>query len=174
MLLIDADLHEPSLHDLFGLPPERGLTTLLTGPDSPLEAVMHVTQQPGLRVVPSGPLPPNPGDLLSSERMRDTVAQLAARYDLLIIDSPALPAVLDAATLASFVQGTLVVVDSATADRSTLVQVRDALHVARADVLGTVLFRQGRSSEAAHPAPSASGDVAPAGTRSQADRSGPL
>ncbi len=174
VVLLDADLHEPSIHELFGLSRDRGLTSLLTGADiPPLESVVHLTQQPGLGVLPCGPTGPNPGDLISSDRMRDVLTQLAARVDLLIVDGPPLPAILDSAILASRADGTLVVVDSATADRRALLQVREALHIARAEVLGTVLFGRGRGSRAAHPKPQAVSD-APSSARMPAERSGPL
>ena len=112
VVLLDANLHEPSIHELFGLSRDRGLTSLLTGADiPPLELVVHLTQQPGLGVLPCGPTGPNPGDLISSDRMRDVLTQLAARVDLLIVDGPPLPAILDSAILASRADGTLIVVD---------------------------------------------------------------
>ena len=107
VILVDADLRQPGVGRIFNLSNDRGLTTLLRGDDATLESVLQGTEQAPLRLLTTGPLPPNPAELLGSQRMRTIVDRLVATGDLIIFDTPPLQAVTDAAILSSFVDGTL-------------------------------------------------------------------
>ena len=137
--LVDADLRRPTIHELFGLSNERGLTTLMAGDESSYEAATHATDVSRLRVLTSGPLPPNPAELLASPRMRAILAGLLEQVDLVVIDSPPLQAVTDAAVLSSLVDGTVLVVGAGQTRRASLVRGRDALQRVGARVLGALL-----------------------------------
>lgn len=144
VLLIDADLRKPSVHVLFELPNDRGLTTLLRDDDaSPasLESILHKGEPEGLSILTSGPLPPNPAEVLGSQRMRAILDRLSNGQDLVVIDSPPLQAVTDAAILSSFVSGTLLVIDASLGRRAAVRQSRESLAKANAHVLGAVLNR---------------------------------
>ncbi len=141
VLLVDADLRKPGIHLVFELPNAHGLTTLLRSDEVSLDAIAHPTEQANLRVLTTGPLPPNPAELLSSQRMRVVLDRLAAGADLLIFDGPPLEAVTDSAILSSVADGTLLVVDAGHSRRGAVRQGREALAKAGANVLGAVLNR---------------------------------
>jgi non-specific protein-tyrosine kinase len=141
VLLVDADLRNPNLHALFDLPNEQGLTTLLRSDNVNLESITRTNEHERLRVLTSGPLPPNPAELLGSQRMRTILERLQVGQDLLIFDSPPLQAVTDAAILSSFIDGTLLVIDGSRSHRAAVRQGRDALVRANAHVVGAVLNR---------------------------------
>ncbi len=139
VLLIDADLRQPEAHELLRLPNERGLTTLLRNDEIPIETVLHSTEQQNLFVLTSGPLPPNPAELLGSQRMRTVLASLRPRHDLLIFDSPPIGIVTDAVVLSSFLDGTILVVNTGRTRSAAVRQAREALSKAGANVIGVVL-----------------------------------
>jgi polysaccharide biosynthesis transport protein len=141
VLLVDADLRKPGVHLVFDLPNAHGLTTLLRSDAVSLDAIAQATEQENLRILTSGPLPPNPAELLGSQRMRTILDRLKGAGDLIILDSPPLQAVTDSAILSSFVDGTLLVIDAANSRRSAVRQSREALAKASANVLGAVLNR---------------------------------
>jgi capsular exopolysaccharide synthesis family protein len=138
VLLIDGDLRKPRCHRVFDLDKEPGLTEALTGRRE-VHELIRPTHVDGLSILTSGSLPPNPTELLGSEKMRQMLAQLAQEYDFVIVDSPPVLPVSDAIILSTLVDGVVVVVNSeATAKQ----QVRIAcarLRYARAKIFGAVL-----------------------------------
>lgn len=141
VVLVDADLRKPGVHDVFGLGNEYGLTTLLHSDEAAVETVAHQTDEPNLRVLTAGPLPPNPAELLGSQRMRMVLDRLLATTDLVVFDAPPLQAVADAAVLSSFLDGTLIVIDAGRSRRRSVRAACEALARANATVLGAVLNR---------------------------------
>jgi capsular exopolysaccharide synthesis family protein len=141
VLLVDADLRKPGVHQLFDLPNAQGLTSLLRNEEVGLDAVAQGTEQGNLRVITTGSLPPNPAELLGSQRMRALLDRMLSEFDLVVFDSPPLRAVADAAILSSFLDGTVFVVDTNSSRRRAVRQGRDALSRAGAHVLGVVLNR---------------------------------
>jgi capsular exopolysaccharide synthesis family protein len=141
VLLVDADLRKPGVHTPFNIVNGRGLTTMLRGVDTDVASLAHLTEEDNLRVLTAGPLPPNPAELLGSQRMRAVMDLLKADADLVIFDSPPLEAVTDSAILSSLVDGTLLVVDTARSRRRAVRLAREALERAGANVLGAVLNR---------------------------------
>lgn len=139
VLLVDADLRKPGVHLVFDLPNAHGLTTLLRGDEVSLDAVAASVEQENLRILTTGPLPPNPAELLGSQRMRTILERLMVSNDLVIFDSPPLEAVTDSAILSSILDGTIFVIDAHSGRRRAVRQGREALAKAGANVLGAVL-----------------------------------
>jgi succinoglycan biosynthesis transport protein ExoP len=141
VLLVDADLRRPGIHTIFNLPNTEGLTTLLYRDEANVDLIAHSNLHERLRVLTSGPLPPNPAELAGSERMHRVFERIKATADILIVDSSPLQAVTDSAILGSYMDGTLLVIDSSRTHRATIRQAREALAKANARVIGVVLNR---------------------------------
>ncbi|MGI6393872.1 MAG: GumC family protein [bacterium] len=110
VLVVDADMRKPRVHKLFGLKNDVGLSTLIVG-EHLLAQVVSENVYEGLDVVTCGPIPPNPAELLESARFLEVVNEMTKEYDLVVFDSPPLNPVSDAATIASLVDGVIVVVN---------------------------------------------------------------
>jgi capsular exopolysaccharide synthesis family protein len=143
-ILVDADLRRPHLHRIFGLSNDVGLTTLISsmargdsGNDSDLNLAQ--TQVENLLVLTSGPVPPNPAEMLSSQRMADVLAMLRERAEYVLIDTPPIIAVTDAAVLASRVDGVVIVVNAGKTRRDLASKAKDILQQVNANILGVVL-----------------------------------
>ncbi|GAB3713241.1 tyrosine-protein kinase domain-containing protein [Mariniluteicoccus flavus] len=145
VLLIDGDLRRPRLGKRLGLESAVGLTTVLIG-QAGLTDVVQPYGTADLHILPSGPIPPNPSELLGSHRMQSLLDEAACHYDTVLIDSPPLLPVTDAAVLAKLVGGALVVVSVGVVHRQQLGEALDALETAGARVDGLVLNRVRRSS----------------------------
>lgn len=139
VLVVDADLRRPSMHEIFGLPNDRGLTTLLTDPDARAKPPFQETPVAGLAVLTSGPLPPRPADLISSRRMEETLAWLAGQAEMVLLDAPPINAVADGLVLATHVDGVLLVVRDRRTQREAVRQAMASLTRVKARVLGAVL-----------------------------------
>ena len=140
-ILLDADFRKPGVHKIFDLPNAHGLSSLLRTDETAIDDVAQATEQDNLLVITTGPLPPNPAELLGSQRMRTVLERLVADADLVIVDSPPLQAVTDAAILASITDGTLFVVDAGRTRRGAVRSGREALAKADARTLGVALNR---------------------------------
>src|SRR5262249_36299244 len=110
VILVDADLHRPSQHRLFKLYNNIGITTALLAEQAEMEQLVQPTAVAGLRVLTSGPLPPNPAELLGSKRMQDLLARLKENADVVVIDSPPATAVVDSIILATETDGVILVI----------------------------------------------------------------
>ena len=139
-MVVDCDLRFPRVHDYFGLSNEVGFTSVVHG--EPLSsALQRVPGVDRLYVLPSGPIPPNPSEILTTDRCHEVMASLQADDTLVIVDTPPLLAVTDAAALAPSAGGILIV---ATARSTRRKHVRRALEILRqvsAPILGLVLYR---------------------------------
>ncbi|WP_166821339.1 polysaccharide biosynthesis tyrosine autokinase [Brevibacterium limosum] len=138
VLLVDADLRDPSLHSYLGLEGGAGLSTVLIG-DSDLDNVVQPVELPNLTVLASGRVPPNPAELLDSDQMTAFLDEAAARYDVVILDSAPLLAATDAAALARRVSGTIFVAGSGTVRRTQMSQALRKLQLVDRRLLGVVL-----------------------------------
>lgn len=138
VLLIDGDLRKPKLSRYLDLEGEAGLTSVLIG-DASVEDVVQEWGQHGLDVLTSGPIPPNPSELLGSGAMEKLVRHLRSTYDLVIIDTPPLLPVADAAVTAAQADGVLLVVHYGKARIDRVMEALDSLNSVEARVLGTVL-----------------------------------
>ena len=137
VILVDADLRRPTLHDKFGIPSRPGLTNVLVG-QTTLEDALQDTDVPGLRVLVAGPLPPNPAELLNSQVMRQVHLDLKTLSDIVIYDSPPLLATADAQVLSASVDGVLYVVQFGEAKKSAVRHAMELLNQAHATVLGVI------------------------------------
>ncbi len=142
VILVDTDLRRPMLHKIFGIPNNTGLTTaLLAGQDMAIEEQLQPTEVSCLQVLTSGPIPPNPSELLGSHRMAHLVEVLAADADVIIFDSPPVLAVTDAAVLGRQMDGVLLVTDAGATREQALVNAVAELQKTGANILGVALNR---------------------------------
>jgi polysaccharide biosynthesis transport protein len=137
VLLIDADLRRPNCHGAFGLPNGRGLTEALTGVGE-LEELIRPTGIENVHVLTSGTMPPNPSELLGSDKMREILDNLRRQYDCIIVDTAPIILVTDAVILSSIVDGVLMVAHKQTA-RQQVKAALARLEFAQAKVFGVVL-----------------------------------
>lgn len=137
-LAVGADLRRPALHRLFGVDGSRGLTQVLSGRLSLDEAVVHV-EPPGLDVLPAGPIPPNPAELLGSHRMAALMQTMAERWEMVVIDTPPAVGLADASVVAVRADGTLLVVSVGLTSREEAQLARRQLEQVGARILGVVL-----------------------------------
>lgn len=139
--LLDADLRRPSVADLFALPGGIGLTSVLIGDVALTDALQVWRPDLPLRILTAGPLPPNPSELLSSSRMAALVEELTDGGHTVVIDSPPLLPVTDAAILARVTDGALLVVRARSTRSDQVLAAIESLAAAGAPLLGTVLTR---------------------------------
>ncbi len=144
VLIIDADLRKPAMHQLFVKSNYRGLTHLLTGQHG-LEDMLLDTHVPHLSLITSGPVPPNPSEILGSRRMSALMDELRGKFDVILIDSPPALAVTDAQILASISDGVVLVVHSGKVKRNLVKKAKANLEHVKARILGVVLNNQVRS-----------------------------
>lgn len=140
VILVDADLRRPQACAYLGLLASRGLTTVLAG-EASLEEVMVATKNRMLSAIPSGPIPPNPSELLGTARMIALLEQLKDLADMIVIDSPPLLPVADAAILAHISDGTILVALHGKVRRDQVSRSVEQLDAVGARLLGSVLNR---------------------------------
>ncbi|MET0423598.1 MAG: polysaccharide biosynthesis tyrosine autokinase, partial [Actinoplanes sp.] len=145
VLIVDAELRAPRLAAFLGREGSAGLTTVLLGAAS-LDQVLQPWGS-GLWLLSSGHRPPNPSELLGSQRMAELLDELRGRFDMVIVDAPPLLPVADGAVLAARVDGALLLVDATRTKERHLVESLGRLRMAGADVLGTVLNRSAAENQ---------------------------
>lgn len=138
VLIIDADLRKPKIHQAFDIGREVGLTSYIVG-DVEFGAIVQRTRIPGLDAIVSGPVPPNPAELLHTEQFRALLNEARSTYDVVVFDSPPLGAVTDAAIVASQVDGTILVARAEVTTRDAFQSSTRQLKDVNARVLGSVL-----------------------------------
>lgn len=147
-LLIDADLRRPSQHRIFGSANERGLSTLLSGPDRPWTWAAQETMLPNLTLIPAGPLPPNPADLLSLERLRELLTAMRETFDVIVIDTPPMLAVSDPLILAAHVDGMVLVALAGKTRIDALRRAAETLQRGSVRLVGVIVNQQsGRDTQ---------------------------
>jgi capsular exopolysaccharide synthesis family protein len=139
VILVDADLRRPTLHQIFGLDNEKGLTTVMVDDAALADPPLQETGVEDLSVLTSGPLPPNPAELMGSRRMEEVVAALAERADQVFFDTPPVVAVTDAAVLSTKVDGVLLVISAGKTRREYARTAVQRLDQIKARLVGTVL-----------------------------------
>jgi capsular exopolysaccharide synthesis family protein len=139
VLLIDADLRRPNVHHRFGLLGKVGLTSVLAGSMTFEEAVQHVAEVPNLDVLPSGPVPPFPTEMLSSEAMRALLERLGGMYTHVVIDSPPILSVTDGVILSRWVDAVVLVIRHGKSTKHVIQRARDLLVRSGAPMAGLVL-----------------------------------
>lgn len=140
VLLISADLRRPTLHNLFGLPNTKGLSDALTS-DIPLTDVLTPTSIANLDFIASGPIAPNPTELLGGPRLRRLIEETSQIYDLVIVDGPPVLGLADAPLLSTVVQATIFVIESNRGSRGETKSALRRLRAARANLVGAVLTK---------------------------------
>ncbi len=138
--LVDADLRRPMVHDYLGLDRNAGLTTALVGA-AEVNDLLQPWGDDNLYVLTSGQIPPNPSELLGSEQMRSLIEKLESVFDTVIIDSPPLLPVTDAAVLAQYVGGVVIVISSQQVKITELKKSFIAMEMVGANILGVILNR---------------------------------
>lgn len=136
--LVDSDLRRPTLHRIFGVANSRGLTSaLLEG--LPFADLAQATAVPNLFVLSSGPLPPNPAELVGSNRMRESLEAAAGEFDTLVLDSPPVVSVSDAIALAAFADGVVMVVQSGKVPQEVVRRAMGQIEAVKGRILGVVM-----------------------------------
>ncbi len=138
-ILVDADVRRPALHTLFSLNNDKGLTSLFIDAKGPIEPALQTVKVPNLQVLTSGPLPPNPAELLGSQRMLDVIETLKSRADIILFDAPPVIAVTDASVLGTRVDGVLLVVQAGQTRREQAKRAKQQLEKLHIRVIGAVL-----------------------------------
>ena len=149
VLLVDADLRNPTLHEAFGIPSEPGLSALLLERTTGIEAIRSCELVPNLSLIPAGSVQERPAELLGSSTMRALLGKWREQYDYVIIDTPPILAVTDAVRLSSQSDSVLLVIRSGCTTREALARSCDVLNQASVPVLGIVV--NGVNSRAAGP-----------------------
>jgi len=139
VLMIDCDLRRPRLHAQFELPNAKGLTTWLSGEKNLDSLIQTCEKEPNLKVLTSGPVPPNPAELLGSEEMRKLLNTLSEQYAHIIIDSPPVISFTDASILSTMVDGVILVVHGGRSSRAVVRRAKQQLLDVGAHVFGVVL-----------------------------------
>ena len=146
VLIIDADLRRPRMHKVFQVSNRLGLVNYLTA-QVEMEKLFSQTEVPNLWVCPSGPIPPNPSELLASERMREFLSQIRSRFDFVLIDTPPALPVADAVILGPLVDGLVVCARAGVLTRDDAKLCRERLSYADLRIFGTVLNRYRRRQQ---------------------------
>jgi len=150
VILVDVDMHRPTQHRLFKLVNNMGLTTALLAENLPIDSLLQKTTIPGLFILATGPLPPNPAELIGSRRMQEILNKLKERADIVILDSPPIMAVADSVILSTVVDAVLMVVRADKTRRDLAKQAFNALQQVKARVLGVVLNGVSEKGEGYH------------------------
>ncbi|WP_416147687.1 CpsD/CapB family tyrosine-protein kinase [Salipaludibacillus sp. HK11] len=138
VLLVDTDLRKPTVHFTFQVPNQAGLTNVITQQEK-FEDVVFETSIPRLEVLPSGPVPPNPSELLGSRAMREFITSVSKNYDYVVFDAPPVNAVTDPQILSRLVDGTIIVIRSGQTEEEHAQKAIDSLKKVEANILGAVL-----------------------------------
>ena len=138
VLLIDTDMRRPRLHESTGVPRQFGLSNLILG-DKSYDDVIKTTEIPNLYVLPCGPLPPNPAELLMTKRFQVVLAELATRFDRVILDSPPVQAVTDAVVLSKLVDGVILIVRADKTLREDVKRSVKAIHDVGGWIFGVIV-----------------------------------
>lgn len=138
VLLVDADLRKPTIHKIFRLPNELGLTNLLVQ-DREIEDIVHNMKDFTLDIVTAGPKLPNPAELLGSQRMAELLKRFERRYDMVLIDTPPVLLVTDGQLLAGHAEAVLMVLKCGKVSRAKLKKAKLLLEHVGANLIGTVL-----------------------------------
>lgn len=138
VLLVDADLRKPAVHYMFNIVNSIGLTNILAN-RMDLSNVIFTTGDRYLHLLTSGPIPPNPSELLASNTMEELMKEMQERYDVVIIDTPPLLTVSDAQIVANICEGSILVLSSGKTEIEHSIKAKELLSSANSSLLGVVL-----------------------------------
>jgi capsular exopolysaccharide synthesis family protein len=143
-ILVDCDLRRPALHTLFDLQAEPGLTNLMLEEDG--EPFLQETAVDGLRLLSSGPKPPNPADMLGAQKLDKIIESLSKDADIVLLDAPPVIAVTDAAILGAKVDGVLLVISAGKTRRDHAQRAKELLEKANVRIIGAALANAPKDS----------------------------
>ena len=143
-ILVDCDLRRPALHELFGVANDEGLTTMVLDEEHP--AALRETGVDNLWLLPSGPKPPNPADLLGSSQVDRVIERLAEDADMILIDAPPVIGVTDAVVLGAKVDGVLLVISAGETRRDHAERAKELLEKANVRIIGATLTNAPRET----------------------------
>lgn len=139
--IVDCDLRKPKMHKYFGVPNIIGLTNILVGSLNWREHVQSIDDEPNLSLITSGPIPPNPSEFIGSEKMKYFIEALKEAYDYVVVDTPPIGVVTEAALIAARVDGTILVIASGEVEIELAKRSKEALEKVKSNILGVVLNR---------------------------------
>jgi capsular exopolysaccharide synthesis family protein len=142
-VIIDTDFRKPRLHKVFGCKNKKGMVEALVG-EAEIDDVVQETPVKNLYLIPRGSNPPNPAELIDSDKMRELVNELRPRFDYIIFDSPPVGSVVDASILSGLVDGTVLIVETGKFDARVIQRTREQLEKAHGRILGIVLNKSRR------------------------------
>lgn len=146
VLLIDGDLRKPTVHYTFEIKNVFGLSNLITDQIG-IEKAVQNTQVENLSILASGPIPPNPSELLGSKRFKELIESFEQYFDMIIIDTPPVLAVTDAVIMSTVADGTILVTNVETNNKQHLIKAKEVLQKSDANILGIVLNNVEKSSK---------------------------
>ena len=138
-IVIDADLRKPVQHNVFDHPRGPGLAEYLIGEIEDLSTIIHATKVENLFIITAGGLPPNPSELLGSDRMSNLVDRLESEWDMVLFDSPPIVAVTDSSMISSEIDALLMVVKAGQTDRSAVDRALDTISNVKSPLIGAIL-----------------------------------
>jgi len=141
VLLVDADLRKPTVHKTFKVSNKDGLTTLLTNRNAKVKDVIYPAPTNNLYILTNGTIPPNPAELLASNRMSEIQDEMKSAFDLIIFDTPPVLAVTDSQVLASQTDGVLFIIPKGRVKTDEVLKAKELLEMVKANVLGAVMNR---------------------------------
>lgn len=139
VLFVDADMRKPTVHFTFSLSNAAGLSSVLTQQRLAGEVIRESEISSNLHVMTSGPIPPNPAELLGSRSMTVLMNEMAQQYDMIVFDAPPVLSVTDAQIMANKVDGTILVVNTGETEKENIEKAKDLLGNAQARILGAVM-----------------------------------
>jgi succinoglycan biosynthesis transport protein ExoP len=138
VIMLDCDMRRPKVHKVFGISRDQGMSNILVG-NKDMDGILIHTEIPNLDVIPCGPIPPNPSEMLGSTRMKKLLEMLRKDYSHIIIDSPPITAVTDAVVLAKSTDGVVLVIRANDTAREMIKNGLNQMQAVGANVLGAVL-----------------------------------
>lgn len=138
VLLIDSDLRRPTIHKVFKLPNSLGLVNAVLNPEL-IDDIINIDVVPGVDIITSGVIPPNPSELLGSKKSFALLETMKERYDIIIMDAPPLLAVTDAQVLTTISDGTIIVAFHGVTKKDEITKAKDLLEKVNGNILGVVL-----------------------------------
>lgn len=138
VLLVDADMRKPTVHYTYHLTNTLGLSNLLTRQES-VENVLKPSEVENLQIITSGPIPPNPAELIGSKTMEKVMEEMKGLFDVIIFDAPPVLSVADAQILSNKCDGTVLVLNAGETEKDGIVKAKDALASSQANIIGVVL-----------------------------------
>ena len=138
VVIVDCDLRKPTIHKMFSMSNSKGLTNILVQ-NREIEESVITTNIPNLYVIPSGPLPPNPSELLGGKNMKEILNELTNSFDMVLIDTPPILYLSDAQILSALSEGIIIVTAYGKSEKNVLLSAKDKIEKVGGKILGVVI-----------------------------------